>query len=219
MLHVVLLPHHSRIVVLHLIIPIPVLHIVMLVFCCSLNKGNKYSSLLRLNHKKNKENEAVDTVINYRTVDRLTDRVSDRFIDPRADPRLLVNPRVDPRAEGRLLTPPRIDPRLDSRLQQLDQEVEATIATKEDLRAEPEPRPRPDPEGRLPRIVPRLEAPLSREPRQREPSKDRSGDLKEKLEARNGGGGGGGGGRQEAETKERYVERYLEQLSRDEPDR
>ena len=193
----------------------------MPVFCCSLNKGNKYSSLLRLNHKKNKENEAVDTVINYRTVDRLNDRVSDHFIDPRADPRLLVTPRIDPRAEGRLLTPPRIDPRLDSRLQQLDQEVEATIASKENLRAEAEPRPRPDPEGRLPRIVPRIEASLPREPRLRDPSRDRGADLKEKLEARNGGvgGGGGGGARQEAEAKERYVERYLEQLSRDEPDR
>lgn len=83
--------------------------------CCSLNKGNKYSSLLRFN-KKNKENEAVDTVINYRTVDRLHDRVSDRFIDPRADPRLLVAPRGDPRAEGRVLPAPRVDPRLDSRL-------------------------------------------------------------------------------------------------------
>ncbi|XP_050738535.1 uncharacterized protein LOC127009478 isoform X2 [Eriocheir sinensis] len=183
-----------------------------------LNKGNKYSSLLRFN-KKNKENEAVDTVINYRTVDRLHDRVSDRFIDPRADPRLLVAPRGDPRAEGRVIPAPRVDPRLDSRLesrlQQLDQEVEATVGPKGELKGdlkEPEPRPRSDPETRLPRVLPRIEAP----PRLREPSRERGVDLKEKLETRNSGGGSGG--RQEVESKERYVERYLELLSRDEPD-
>lgn len=181
--------------------------------CSSLNKGNKYSSLLRFN-KKNKENEAVEAVINYRTVDRLHDRVSDRFIDPRADPRLLVTPRSDSRAMGAPRVDPRLDSRLESRLQQLDQEVEATVGPKGDIKGDlkdPEPRPRSDTDPRLPRVLPRLEAPQ----RLREPSRERGNDLKEKLEARNGVGGG----RQEAEAKERYVERYLELLSRDEPDK
>ncbi|XP_068250894.1 uncharacterized protein [Palaemon carinicauda] len=201
-----------------------------------LNKESKYSSLLRPGSKKNKENEVRDTtVINYRTVDRLHDRVSDRFIDPRADPRLLVDPRVDHRIlDPRLIEHHRLmmDPRLlpPPRIIDLDQEVEC----KTEPRIEPEYKSRvepPDFKARLEvRIEPRLESRLEprangeaepkarleaklesppREVRLRESSKDR-GDLRERLERMEARMS-----RFEPDGRERFVERYVEQVNRE----
>ncbi|XP_071536265.1 uncharacterized protein [Panulirus ornatus] len=179
-----------------------------------LSKESKYSSLLRPSHKKNKENEIRDTVINYRTLDRLHDRVSDRFIDPRVDPRLLMDPRADPRVmDPRMLglieprVEPRKDPRLESRLLELDQEVEERFEAKTPPRIDADFKTRPEPEIK-PRTESRLEGrmePPARDLRPREPP----GDLRERLqrlEARMGCP-------RETDARERYVERYVEQVN------
>ncbi|XP_069196069.1 UPF0430 protein CG31712-like [Procambarus clarkii] len=270
-----------------------------------LNKESKYASLLRSGHsKKNKENEVRDTVINYRTLDRLHDRMMDRFIDPRADPRLLSDPRFDPRfvdprvvdprvlgsrvGESRLfgLLDSRSDPRLDARLMELDQEVEEGVESLGKQRFEPEfirprmepeymrprvehefrprmepdikprieeefksrmepdfksrmepdykskiepelkPRMEPDPKSRTdPDFKPRVDTELKlrtesriegrsepsvRDSGPREPSRDRAGDLRERLERMEARLA-----RKEPEGRERYVERYLEQVARE----
>ena len=177
-----------------------------------LNKESKYSSLLRPGHKKNKEPEMKDTVINYRTVDRLHDRVSDRFIDPRADPRVMEPPRlIDPRTDPRLMEVPRVmdprmmvDPRLidprirdnrvDARLMELNQQVETVMEHRPATRADPRNDP-PRPETRADLHV-----------RLREPSRDRNGDLKSRLDRMGGS---------DSEAKEKYVEKYLENLQRE----
>ena len=165
--------------------------------------------MLRPGFKKNKEPDAKDTVINYRTVDRVHDQVSDRFIDPRVDPRIMEQPRlidprmiIDPRmVDPRLRMDPRGDPRVDARLMELNQQVEM----------EP-PKPRPITRMESVRIDghrPDTRADLH--VRLREPSRDRNGELKvrlEKLETRPVISA-------EQENKEKYVEKYLENLQRE----